>query len=137
MVYRRPAGGRQCAGPQLTRNSFTYSQFDSGCPVVAGSRGSQIFLKAAGGEMEVRRRSAMRDLSPKAATGQLRTFENRRPMTAFRDSNRHRQSSRKLYMETFRSTTTQDSDNRTRRKRKGWVVHSQQSLSVSVTHIWH
>ena len=37
--------------------------------LLAGSRGSQIFLKAAGGEMEVRRRSAMRDLSPKAATG--------------------------------------------------------------------
>ena len=42
-------------------------------PLLAGSRGSQIFPKAAGGEMEVRRRSAMRDLSPKAATGQKPT----------------------------------------------------------------
>ena len=36
---------------------------------MADCGGSQFFPKAASGEMEVRRRSAMRDLSPKADPG--------------------------------------------------------------------
>ena len=63
---------------------------------MAGSRGSQIFLKAAGGEMEVRRRSAMRDLSPKAATGQELPERWILQMSAMRDAERPSERSERL-----------------------------------------